>query len=127
MECCCEPLVVKWIVIPIWSAPKGVSDINWKLPAQVQKITGVAFTLSEYEGNFPQQRIGELSLLCNDRLSHPLNFEIRRKAKVNRIDKETLTLAEPILGGTRIEGYYRNHTDIQHLLNMCLKCLVKSE
>lgn len=122
----CKP-ISKWIVIPIWVAQSGVSDIDWKLPANVEKVIGVAFTVTDYTETFSQPKIGEVCMLTNERLSHPLNFLVQYKSSYRRIDKEVLELSEPICSGTRVEGFYRNCTDIEHQVNMYLQCLVKYE
>ena len=124
--CHCKP-IKKWIVIPIWSAPSGVSNIEWKLPANVEKVIGVAFTITDFNGVFPVSKIGEINLLANERLSHPLNFDVYNKPKLRRVDKEELELSEPIRSGTRVEGYYRNCTDIEHQVNLYLHCILKHE
>jgi len=123
MDACEIPVRDEWIVIPIWAAPFGVSRVHWKLPASVLHIKGVAFTLSEYEGEFSQQRIGELSLLANNKLSHPLNFDVLFEPQVKRLDKKELALSQPIRKASRISGYYKNCTDKEHVVKVYIHCI----
>jgi hypothetical protein len=124
MNACEMQIRTKWIVIPVWSAPLGVTHINWKLPAHVGLIRGIAFTQSEYEGEFSQERIGELSLQMNDKLTHPLNYDIRKQSKLHRLDKAEIKLHQPICGGTNVTGYYKNLTDKEHKLSLYLHCVI---
>lgn len=121
MSCNCSSLASKWIVFSVWSAPMGVTEIEYKLPATVDLLTGVFFTVSENTRAFTQQRIGDVALLANDRITHPLNFSVESKSKYRRADKELLKLAEPIKAGTKIDGYYRNLTNIEHTVKIYLQ------
>jgi len=113
----------KWIVVPVFAVPFGISEINYKLPSHIVKITGVAFTLSEYEGVFSQPRVGDVSLQCNNKQTHPLNFDVPYYSRVQRLDTITLNLKEHIVSGTRISGYYRNLSDIEHTLKIYVHTL----
>jgi len=121
-----KPLYEKWIVIPVWVASGGVSRIDWKAPANVKRCTGVAFTISNVQGDCSQTRMGEVALLFNNKMSHPLNFEVERKDKHFRLDTILLKLEEPIVSASRVSGFYRNLTNVEHTMNIYLQDIAET-
>lgn len=121
MNICTHSIKRRWIVITVWSQAQGVSDIKWKLPQYITRIKAIAFTLCDYEGEFTDQRIGELSLQCNNKLTHPLNWDIIVNP-VQRIDKASIPLDVEIQGGTYVQGYYKNMSSKDHKLLVYLNC-----
>jgi len=111
----------KWVIIPVWVAPLSVSRIDYKLPSYVKQCTGAAFTLSDLQGECNQQKMGEVALLFNNKRSHPLNFEVEQKSRHFRMDKILLQLEEPIVSATRVSGFYRNLTNVEHTINIYLQ------
>ena len=123
---CWKTKFEKWVVIPVWVAPHGVSRIDYKLPAFVKICTGVTFTISDLQGVCTETKMGEVALLFNNKRSHPLNFEVEQKDKHFRMDKILLQLEEPIVNGTRVSGYYRNLTNVEHTMNLYLQYIAVS-
>jgi hypothetical protein len=128
-ECEChieKPLYEKWVIIPVWVASGGLSRIDWKFLANVKQCTGISYTLANVDGVFSQPRIGELALLFNNKLSHPLNFEIEQKSRNCRLDTMLLKLEQPIVSATRVSGFYRNLTTNAHTMNIYLQCIAET-
>jgi len=116
----------KWGKIPVWVAPQGVSRIDYKLPSYVKQCTGVAFTISDLQGVCNDSKMGEVALLFNNKRSHPLNFEVEQKDKHFRMDLILLQMEEPIVSATRVAGFYRNMTNVEHTMNIYLQYIAIS-
>ena len=123
---CCKTKFEKWVIIPVWVAATGVSRIDYKLPSYVKICTGVAFTISDLQGVCNERKMGEVALLLNNKRSHPLNFEVEQKDKHFRMDKILLQLEQPIVSGTRVSGFYRNLTNVEHTMNLYLQYIAVS-
>ena len=122
----CKTKFEKWVIIDVWVAPLSVSRIDYKLPAFVKQCTGVAFTISDLQGICNEPKMGEVALLFNNKRSHPINFEVEQKDKHFRIDKILLQLEEPIVSGTRVSGYYRNKTNVEHTMKIYFEYIAVS-
>lgn len=123
MEKCGAIQYEKWAVYPLSVCSKAVTRIDFKLPANVKQCTGVAFTISDIQGCFNPTDIGEICLLFNNRKSHPLNFQVDCKTSRFRMDELILKLEEPVVGSSRIEGYYKNNLSITYSLIIYLQCI----
>jgi hypothetical protein len=126
-HCCCKTKFEKWVIIPVWVAPLSISRIDYKLPVYVKQCTGVAFTLSYLQGVNPATRMGEVSLLFNNKRNHPINFEVEWKDKHFRMDKILLKMEVPIVSATRVSGFYRNLTSVEHTVNIYLQYIALSD
>jgi len=113
----------KWAIIPVVAAPKAVTRIDAKLPANVVHCTGVAFTVCDVQGCFNPDFMGEISLSFNNRKSHPLNFPVEFKTNRFRMDELILKLEEPIKGGSHVSGYFRNLLGITYQLKVYIQCI----
>lgn len=113
----------KWAIIPVAAAPKAVTRIDAKLPANVVHCTGVAFTVSDVWGCFNPDFMGEISLSFNNRKSHPLNFPVEFKTNRFRMDELILKLEEPVKGGSHVSGYFRNLLGIPYQLKVYIQCI----
>jgi hypothetical protein len=120
------PLYEKWVIIPVVAAPKAVTRIDHRIPANVIHCTGVAFSVIEAQGAFNPNNMGEVSLLFNNRKSHPLNFHVECRLRKFRLDEIILKLDEPINGGSHVSGYYRNPLCIPHTVNIYLQCIAQT-
>ena len=65
-------------------------------------------------------------MLFNNKRSHPLNFEVEQKDKHFRMDLILLQLEEPIVSATRVAGFYRNMTNVEHTMNIYLQYIAIS-
>jgi hypothetical protein len=122
----CKTKFEKWVIIDVWVAPLSVSRIDYKLPAFVKKCTGVAFTISDLQGICNEPKMGEVALLFNNKRSHPINFEVEQKDKHFRLDIILLQLEEPIVAGTRVSGFYRNLTNVEHTMKIYFEYIAVS-
>ena len=115
----------KWVIIRVEVNPLAVTKIDFKMPGGVKHCTGVAFTIPEIGGAFnPSDFLGEVSLLFNNRKSHPLNFMTEFRTSSYRMDQILTRLEEPIENCSRISGYYRNFLDAPHRINIYLQCII---
>lgn len=113
----------KWAIIPVTAVVKAVTKIEAKLPANVKHCTGIAFTICDIQGSFNPDNLGEISLAFNNRKSHPLNFPVECRTSRFRIDEIILKLEEPVMGNSRVSGYYRNITNTPYLLKIYIQCI----
>lgn len=113
----------KWAIILVTVTSKAVTKIDAKLPANVKHCTGIAFTICDVQGSFNPDFMGEISLSFNNRKSHPLNFPVECKTSRFRMDELILKLEEPVRGGSRVSGYYRNLTSNPYLLKVYIQCI----
>ena len=113
----------KWAIMPILAKAKAVTRIDAKLPANVIHCTGIAFTVCDVQGCFNPDFMGEVSLLFNNRKSHPLNFQVDYKTSRFRMDELILKLEEPVRGGSRVSGFFRNYLNNPYQLNIYIQCI----
>jgi hypothetical protein len=116
----------KWAIIPVNIASKAISRIDTKLPANVKHCTGIAFTISNVQGCFNPESLGEISLSFNNRKSHPLNFPVDYKTSRFRMDEIILKLEESVNGGSRVSGYFRNLQNIPYTLKIYIQCIAQN-
>jgi hypothetical protein len=115
----------KWIIQKVKVMENEVAKIDFRLPAAVEACTGIAFTITDIEGAFNQlYPFGELSLSFNYNASHPLHFHTEFQENGYRMDCILIRLEEPLVGGSRITGYYRNLIN-PHLLRIYLQCIAE--
>lgn len=115
----------KWVIIPVYVDADAISKIDYRVPGNVRHCTGIAFTVSEINGAVNSgDFMGEISLLFNNRKSHPLNFLTEFKTSSFRMDQILLKLEEPLISGSHVSGYYRNLQQVSHKLNIYLQCIM---
>lgn len=117
----------KWAIIPVNAGSKAVTRIDAKLPANVNHCTGIAFTISNAQGCFNPESLGEISLSFNNRKSHPLNFPLEYKTSRFRMDEIILKLEEPVQGGSRVSGYFRNLQNISYTIKIYIQCIAQNQ
>lgn len=117
----------KWAILPLAVKPKEVAQVSAKLPGNAVHCTGVAFTISDVCGCFSPGYMGDISLMFNNRQSHPLNFRVESRASRFRMDEVILKLEETLKSGGRLSGYYRNNLNIPYTLKIYLQCISKKE
>ncbi len=115
----------RWIVIPLEIKDRGVTQIDYWLPANVETCTGVAITVTDLMSYYVPGILGEFSLLLNNRKSHPLNFQTEWKTWRFRMDYLLQKLEEPLDGGSKINGYYLNHAWIPYNVKIYLQCIAR--
>ena len=116
----------KWVIISLMVYPYATVKIDFKVPGNVQHCTGVAFSVYDVQGSFsPGNYMGEISLSFNNRKSHALNYVTEYRTAGFRMDRIISKLEEPMEGGSRIFGYYRNLIGLPHRLNIYLQCIIK--
>ncbi|HEY4789105.1 MAG TPA: hypothetical protein VIH57_23815 [Bacteroidales bacterium] len=126
MEAMKEPRYEKWVIIPVIAESNAVAKIDFKMPVNMKHCTGVAFSITDVRGAFnPSEYMGEISLQFNNRKSHPLNFQTEYKTSRYRMDHILIKLEEPLNGGSRVSGYYRNYIDVAQSLNIYLQCIAE--
>jgi hypothetical protein len=113
----------KWAIIPVFATSKAITRIDAKLPANVVHCTSVAFTICDVQGCFNPDILGDISLSFNNRKSHPLNFPVQFKVNRFRMDELILKLEEPVRGGSRFLGYFRNHLNSTYQLKVYIQCI----
>lgn len=117
----------KWVIVPVIAESLAIAKIDYRIPGNVRHCTGVALSVSEVYGAFnPSEFLGEISLLFNNRKSHPLNFLTEYKTYAFRMDQVLIKLEEPLIGGSHISGYYRNFLSMGQKLNIYLQCIMDS-
>lgn len=118
----------KWVIQRVSVKENEVAKIDFKIPANVTTCTGVAFTVTHIEGEFSQVvPFGDVSLLFNNKASHPLNFQTEHQENGYRMDALLIRLEEPLAGGSRVTGLYRNLVNNPHLLRIYLQCIINIE
>ena len=102
-----------------------VAKIDFKLPFTVKICTGIAFTVTDIDGDFSQLiPFGDISLSFNNKASHPLHFYTEYQENGYRMDCLLMKLEEPIIGGYRVMGIYRSYLN-PHLLRIYLQCIAE--
>ena len=115
----------KWVIIPVIAYGLATQKIDFKVPGNVQHCTGIAFSVYDVQGNFkPGDYMGEISLSFNNRKSHALNYITQYRTAGFRMDRIIIKLEEPMEGGSRIFGYYRNLISSQQKLKIYLQCII---
>ncbi len=122
MEIPCKQTVDKWVIIPISLESKGLSRIDVKLPATIDRCKGFLFTVTDIKGCFCSLILGEASLFFDTRKSHPVHFHFSWRSCLFRVEDLLVHLNEPVLPGSRISGYFRNHLKNAYTLNLYLLC-----
>jgi hypothetical protein len=118
----------KWVVIPVEVKAKATAQIDFKIPVTAKHCTGVAFTVTDFDGGINHnEHLGEVSLLFNNRKSHPVHFQTQFKVSHYRMEHILLKLEEPIETGARVSGYYRNYLDIYQSIKIYLQCIAETE
>jgi hypothetical protein len=117
----------KWVIQRVRVNAGEVAGIDFRLPANVSTCTGIAFTVTDIDGDFSQLLpMGEVHLSFNNKATCPLNYYTEHQDTGYRMVSILLRLEEPLLGGSRVTGYYRCLTN-PHLLRIYLQCIAKAD
>ena len=116
-------LVEKWVIIPLSVDNNEVKQIDWRVPSNVVHCTGVAVTIADLVGFYYPHSLGELSLSLNNRKSQPVCLPVKAIPTCFRMDYIICKLEEPIVGGSRINGYYKNIVPLEYSIKIYLQCL----
>lgn len=115
----------KWVIQRVRVKENEVAKIDFKMPTIVNTCTGIAFTVTDIEGAFSQiLPFGEISLSFNNKASHPLHFQTEHQENGYRMDCLLIKMEEPLIGGSRVTGFYRNYLN-PHLLRIYLQCIAE--
>ncbi|HEY4785961.1 MAG TPA: hypothetical protein VIH57_07925 [Bacteroidales bacterium] len=113
----------KWVIMPFSVGKKEVVQIDYRLPANVTHCTGIALTVSDLPGFYYPHALGELSLSFNNRLSQPVCLPLKYVPDRFRMDYMVCKLEEPLIGSSRVNGYFRNIVPFTYSLKIYLQCL----
>jgi hypothetical protein len=113
----------KWVIIPLSVISLQLVQIDHRLPSSVFHCTGVTVIVSGIKGYYHPTRFGEVSLLFNNRGSHPVHLPANYIPYRTRLDQILYKLEEPIIGGTRVTGYFRNILETSYSIQIYLQCL----
>ncbi len=112
-----------WVIIPLTVIGRGVTQIDYRMPSTVFHCTGVMASISGVRGFYIQTRLGEYSLSFNNRASQPLNLSANWSPYRSRLDRVLYKLEEPLIGGSRVTGYFRNIFEFPYTIQIYLQCL----
>jgi hypothetical protein len=113
----------KWVIIPLDIEEGRVTTFDHKLPANVFHCTGVMVSISGLSGFYIRTRLGELSLSFNNRAAQPVNLPGNWIPYRTRLDQVLYKLEEPLAGGTRVTGYFKNIVEFPYKVQIYLQCL----
>lgn len=112
-----------WQIIPLEIKGQEVVQIEYRLPANVIHCTGIAISLSGFKGYYVPTRFGEVSLSFNNRTSLPVHLPAQWVPFRLRMDYFLFKLEEPLVGGTRITGYFRSIVPFPYSVQIYLQCV----
>ena len=115
----------KWVIIPLQITGQGMYDIDFRMPANVDRCEGLMLSVVQRISDRDLQRIGELSMEVNARKVHPVHLMLDYLANSLAPKKEPLLLEEPLQQCSHIGGYYRDYTGENYTLNIYLACRTK--
>lgn len=118
-----RPLIEKWLIMTYPIAKNGVVKLEYRLPFYVFHCTGIAITFSDFKGVYFPHTLGELSLSFNNRKSQPVCYPLKYSTERFRIDYLLCRMEEPLSGGTRINGYFKNIVPFDYTIKIYLQCL----
>lgn len=113
----------KYIVIDI-SAPAngGTQKFSRKLPDNLALIEGYLVTTQNEGAIANNEHLGMISVNINNRMSHPVMEPVLSHKRAFSKRKFTFAqLAEPVQGGTYVEGYYKNDLNNAYTVKLYLK------
>lgn len=113
----------KWIIIPLDVEAGKVVQFDHRLPGNVFHCTGVMVSISGVRGYYIQTRLGELILSFNNRASQPVCLPGNWIPVRSRLDEMLCRLEEPLEGGTRVSGYFKNIVQFPYNVQIYLQCL----
>jgi hypothetical protein len=113
----------KWVIIPVSVNGVSVVPIGYKIPANVMRCIGVAFSVREpvnfAEGNL----IGEISLEFSNQQTHPVHMPVEHNPMMACLKEKVLSLDENLEG--LVTGYFKSLTVSSFTLNVYLKCIAR--
>jgi hypothetical protein len=118
-----RPRAEKWVIIPLEVGADQVVQIDYRIPANVFHCTGVLVSISGVYGYYIQTTLGELSLSYNNRASQPVCLPGNWIPFRKRLDHILYKLEEPLEGGTRVTGYYKNIVQLPYTVQIYLQCI----
>ena len=117
---------ISWLIIPLQVKANGVTQIDYKLPDNVKRCTGVALSVSDYAGTITSYYFGVVSLLFNNRKINPLHFQCEWRNNRFNIKDLLIPVKEELESTTYINGYYHNHLSLPHTMRIYLRCILKT-
>jgi hypothetical protein len=115
----------KWVIIPVQVSGKGLYEIDFRMPANVDRCEGMMLSVKQQIADRDFRRLGELSLELNSRKVHPIHLMLDYLANSIAPKKEPLSLEESLQQSAHIGGFYRDYSDNNYTLNIYLACRTK--
>jgi hypothetical protein len=115
----------KWVIIPVQVSGKGLYEIDFRMPANVDRCEGMMLSVKQQIADRDFKRLGELSLELNSRKVHPIHLMLDYLANSIAPKKEPLSLEESLQQSAHIGGFYRDYSDNNYTLNIYLACRTK--
>jgi hypothetical protein len=113
----------RWVIIPLTVKGREVVQIEHRLPANVFHCTGVTISVSGLSGYYISTKLGELSLSFNNRAVQPVNLPANWIPYRKRLDDILFRLEQPLVGGTRVSGYFQNIVPFDYNVQIYLQCV----
>ena len=113
----------RWVIIPLTIKGSEVVQIEHRLPANVFHCTGVTVSISGLAGYYISANLGELSLSFNNRAVQPVNLPANWIPYRKRLDDILFKLEQPLVGGTRVSGYFQNIVPFDYNVQIYLQCV----
>lgn len=102
-------LKTRYKIIEISIEPEEIKKFEFKIPEDFVLVNGFLVTTQGEGAGANNQVVGRLSLSLNNQMSNPvLQYVQNDKVKFKRRKYEFQRLAEPLIGGTYIQGFYEN-------------------
>lgn len=115
----------RWLVIPLEIPANEVVQIDYQLPANVIQCTGVTLNLSGLFGVYIPFVLGELSISLNDRQIQPICLPATWIPVRDRLDYTIFKVEQPLTGGTRVNGYFKNSVPMAYSAKVYLQCIAE--
>ncbi len=100
--------LIQYLIIPVSVTPRQLKNFEYKIPEDFAFVTGVLVTITPQRPLPNNTHMGQLSLSFNSKASNPINMPVQiENVASKKRGYNFLKLAEPLEGGTYIEGVYK--------------------
>jgi len=102
-------LKTRYKIIQISIEPEEIKKFEFKIPEDFVLVNGFLVTTQGEGAGANNKIVGRLSVSLNNQISNPiLQYVQTDKVQFKRRKYEFQKLAEPLIGGTYIQGFYEN-------------------
>ncbi|MGQ0829402.1 MAG: hypothetical protein ACT4ON_13520 [Bacteroidota bacterium] len=102
-------LKTRYKIIEVSVNPLEIKKFEFKIPEDFIMVNGFLVTTQGEGAGANNLTVGRLSLSLNNKMSNPvLQYVQTDKVQFKRRKYEFQKLAEPLIGGTYIQGFYEN-------------------